>query len=88
MTFSILTLFGISLLILFFIHVLLYYYLEISNNYSDYPFAKLDFFEIFTYYNKKVKPQDLKVVKLSNITLKYSGILFVIYFILSTLSKL
>jgi hypothetical protein len=66
---------GIICLLSFIIRLIIFYYLEISNNYSNFPFNKLNS-EYFHAYKKLVKPQDVKWVKLSNGLLFLSGFLF------------
>lgn len=54
------------------IQSILFCYLEISNNYDDYPYLKINL-EILTYYDKKVKEKDIVIKKIRNISLIVSG---------------
>ncbi len=50
----------------------LFYYLEISNNYDDYPYLKINF-GLLTYYDKDVKDEDKVIKKVRNVSLIISG---------------
>ena len=74
--------FFFSGLVLIFIRQLCFYYLEISNKYNCFPFLEKDiykmFFEMSSYYTKKVKPSDIFIAKLSNFILKLGWVLILI----------
>jgi hypothetical protein len=79
---SIIKIFFFSGLVLISIRQLCFYYLEISNKYNSFPFFEKNiykmFFEIGSYYTKKVKPSDIFIVKLSNFILKLGWVLILI----------
>lgn len=68
-------------IVIFSIRSFIYIHLEKSNSYSKYPMLNLDY-GIFTYFDKKVKPHQLKLKKLCNQLLVISGYLFLIILIL------
>ncbi len=54
------------------VQITLFYYLEVSNNYDDYPYLKINL-GLLTYYDKKVKEKDVPIKKIRNISLIISG---------------
>lgn len=72
---EVLNLLGVIGVGLFIVHNLLFFYLEITNNHFKFPPINLPF-EIFTYYNKTVKPHQKNIVKIADLTLKYGAIAF------------
>lgn len=66
---------GVLLMLSFALRIFLFYYLEISNDYSRFPFHKFNA-GYFTPYKKSVKQADEKWVKLSSLLLYLSGFLF------------
>lgn len=66
---------GIICMTSFALHLFIFYYLEMSNNYSSFPFDKFNR-GYFTPYKKPVKPGDEKWVKFSTVLLYLAGVLF------------
>ena len=69
------------------VHAISFFYLQMSNGYDKYPFWKINF-ELFVYYDKKVKEKDITIKKVCNISLVIVGYSFAGMLILTVIKAL
>jgi len=73
---------GFLFIVSFIVHLVGYFYLEIANGYDSFPFFKVSF-DMFTFYDKKVKPKHNNVVKITDLSLRVMIIIFFVGILLS-----
>jgi len=73
---------GFLFIVSFIVHFIGYFYLEIANGYDGFPFFNVSF-SMFTFYDKKVKPNHSFVVKITDLSLRIMIIIFFVSILLS-----
>ena len=75
---------GFLFMVSFIVRLAGYFFLESANGYDSFPFLKLSF-DMFTFYDKKVKPEHKIIVKMTNISLRLMIVIFFVSILLSLL---
>jgi len=68
---------GFLFIVSFIVHLIGYFYLEMANGYDSFPFFKVNF-NMFTFYDKPVKPKHSLIVKITDLCLRIMIIIFVV----------